>query len=51
MKRCHLVRFCKIRKYFVPKGIMRWIPKGSEVFSDKVESKGPIFARGPNLVA
>ena len=26
MKRGHSVRFCKIRKYFVPKGIMRWIP-------------------------
>jgi len=28
MKRCHSVRFCKIRKYYVPKGIMKWIPKG-----------------------
>ena len=51
MKRGHSVRFCKIRKYFVPKGIMRWIPKGSEVSSDKVESKGPTFVRGPNFVA
>jgi len=30
---------------------MRWIPKGSEVSSDKAESKGPTFVRGPNLVA
>jgi len=51
MKRCHSVRFCKIRKYSVPKGIMRWIPKSSEVPSDKAESKGPTFIRGPNLVA
>jgi len=51
MKRGHSVRFCKIRKYFVPKGIMRWIPKGSEVFRDKAESKGPTFVRGPNIIA
>ena len=51
MKRCHSVRFCKIRKYFVPKGIIRWIPKDSEVPSDKCKSKGPTFVRGPNLVA
>jgi len=31
--------------------IMRWIPKGSEVSSDKAESKGPTFVRGSNLVA
>jgi len=51
MKRCHSVRFCKITKYSVPKGIMRWIPKGSEVPSDKCNAKGPTFVRGPNLVA
>jgi len=51
MKRGHSVRFCKIRKYFVPKGIMRWIPKSSKNPNDKAESKGPTFVRGPNLVA
>ena len=51
MKRGHSVRFCKIRKYPIPKGIMRWIPKSSEDPSDKTESKGPTFVRGPNLVA
>jgi len=51
MKKGHLVRFCKIRKYFVPKGIMRWIPKDSDVSSNKTESKGPTFVRAPNLVA
>ena len=49
MKKCHSVRFCKIRKYFVPKGIMRWIPKDSGVPSDECKSKGPTFVRGPNL--
>ena len=50
MKRGHSVRFYKIRKYFLPKGIMKWIPKISEVPSDECESKGPTFVRGPNLV-
>ena len=51
MKRAHSVRFCKIRKYFVPKGFMKWIPKGCEVSNDKDKSNGPTFVRGPNLVA
>jgi len=51
MNRGHFVRFCKIRKYYVLKGIMRWIPKDSEVPSDKFKTKGPTFVRGPNLVA
>ena len=51
MKRGHFVRFCKIKKYFVLKGIMKWIPKDSKVPSDKCKTKGPTFIRGPNLVA
>ena len=51
MKRGHSVRFCNIRKYSVPKGIMRWIPKNFEVPHDKVNGKGPTFVRAPNLVA
>jgi len=51
MKRGHSVRFCKIRKYFVPIGFMKWIPKGCEVSNDKNKSNGPTFVRGPNLVA
>ena len=39
MKRGHSVKFYKIRKYFVPKGIMRWIPKDSGVPSDECKSK------------
>jgi len=30
---------------------MRWIPKDSEVPTDKCKSKGPTFVKGPNLVA
>jgi len=37
MKRCRLVRLCKSRKYSIPKGIMRWIPKGSDALIDKAE--------------
>jgi len=51
MKRGHSVRFCKIRKYSIPIGFMKWIPKGCEVSNDKNKSNGPIFVRGPNLVA
>jgi len=51
MKRGHSFRFCKIRKYFVPRGFMKWIPKGCEVSNDKNKSNGPTFVRGPNLVA
>ena len=49
MKRGHFVRFSKIRIYFVPKGIMRWIPKDSKAPNDKCNAKGPTFVRGPNL--
>ena len=30
-KKGHSVRFCKIRKFFVPKGILKWIPKDPKV--------------------
>jgi len=43
MKRGHSFKFCKIRKYYVP--------KGCEVSNDKNKSNGPTFVRGPNLVA
>ena len=35
MKRGHSIRFCKLRKYSVPRGFMKWIPKGYEVSNDK----------------
>jgi len=50
MKRGHSVRFYKIRKYYVPKGILKWIPKSCVVSNDKDESKGPTFVRRPDLV-
>jgi len=29
MKKGHILKNCHVRKYDVPKGIMKWIPKGS----------------------
>ena len=51
MKRRYSVRFCKIRKCSVPRGFMKWIPKGCEVSNYKNKSNEPTFLRGPNLVA
>jgi len=51
MKKGHSVRFCKIRKFSVPKGFMKWIPKGCEVSNEKKKSIGPTFVNGPTLVA
>ena len=36
---------------FVPRGFMKWIPKGCEVSNDKSKPNGPKFVRGPDLVA
>jgi len=51
MKKGHSVRLCKIRKYSVPRGFMKWILKGCEVSNEKYKPNGPTFVRGPNLVA
>ena len=47
MKKGHSVRFCKIRKYYVPRGFMKWIPKGCDVSNCKEKTNGPKFVRGP----
>jgi len=49
MKRGHSVRFCKIRKYAVPRGFMKWIPKCCKASNDECKPNGPTFIRGPNL--
>jgi len=49
MKRGHSVRFCKIRKYVIPKGFMKWIPKCNKDLIDECKLNGPTFIRGPNL--
>ena len=51
MKRGHSVRYCKIRKFYVPKGLMKWIPKNLKASTNLINDHGPKFVRGPNLVA
>jgi len=46
MKRGHSVRFCKIRKHVVPKGLMKWIPKGNKALIDKYKTDGTTFISG-----
>jgi len=43
MKKGHSVRFCRVKKFFVPKGILKWVPKVP------INSIGPKFIRRPNL--
>jgi len=45
MKKGHFVRYCKIRNFSIPKGVMKWVP------NDQTNAKGPKFVRGSNLVA
>ena len=51
MKIGHSVRYCKIRKFFVPKGVMKWIPKNPKASTDTINAHGPKFVRGSNLAA
>jgi len=48
MKRGHSIRFYNIRKYFVPKGVMRWVSKVPKAPTNII---GPKFIRGPNLAS
>ena len=52
MKKSHSIRSCKIRKFFVPKCILKWVPKNSmnsKDTNDFINANGPKFVRGPNL--
>ena len=51
MKKGHSVRFCKIRKVFVPQGILKWVPKILKVPKVATNIIGPKFIRGPNLAS
>jgi len=51
MKKGHSIRFRKIRNFYVPRGYMKWIPKGCEVPNEKKKQIGPTFVKEPNLVA
>jgi len=51
MKRGHSVRFCRVRKFYVPKGILKWVPKNSKDPNPSVNTHGPTFVREPNLAS
>jgi len=51
MKRGHSVRFCNIGKYFVPKVILKWVPKVSEVPKTSTNIIGLKFIRVPHLAS
>ena len=48
MKRGHTIRFCRVRRFSFPKGILKWVPKVSKVPTNII---GPKFIRGPNLAS
>jgi len=45
MKMGHTIRFCRVRRLSVPKGILKWVPK---VPTNII---GPKFIRRPNLAS
>ena len=51
MKKGHTVRFCRVRRFSVPKGILKWIPKVSKIPKASTNVTGPKFIRGQNLVS
>jgi len=51
MKRSHTIRFCRVRRFSVPKGILKWVPKVSKVPKTPTNIIGPKFIREPNLAS
>jgi len=51
MKRGHFIRFCKAKRFFVPKDILKWAPKDSNVPKVPTNIIGPKFIKGPNLAS
>jgi len=49
MKRWHYVRYCKIRKVLVPRGILKWIPKFHKVSYDQTNTYGSKYFKGSSL--
>jgi len=41
MKMGHFVRFCRVRWFFVPKGILKWVPKVPKALTNII---GPVPA-------
>jgi len=51
MKKSYSVRFCRVRNFFVPRGVLKWVPTNSNVPNDPFNAYGPKFSRGPSLVS
>ena len=51
MKKGHSVRFYRVKKFSVPRGVLKWVPNNSKVHNDQINAHGPKFTRGPNLVS
>jgi len=51
MKKGHSIRFCRIRKASVPKGILKWVPKILKVHKVATNIIGSKFIKGPNLAS
>jgi len=49
MKKGHSVRFYRIRKFSIPKGILKWVPKEPNDSWKHINTYGPKFTGGPNL--
>jgi len=50
MKKGHSVRFYRIRKFYVPKGILQLVPKEPNGSWKYINTYGPKFTRGPDLM-
>jgi len=51
MKKGHAVRFCRVRKFSIPRGFLKWVPKNFKVPNDLVNTHGPKITRALNLVS
>jgi len=49
MRKGYFVRYCRIQKNSVPKGILKWVPKNSKVPNVPINTHGLKFIKGPNL--
>ena len=49
MKKGHSVRFCRIKKFSVPNGILKWVPKEPNDSWKYINTYGSKFTRGPDL--
>ena len=51
MKKGHIVKFYRVRRFFVLKGVLKWVLKISKVPNVPINAYEPKFVRGPNLAS